>query len=95
MSTNRLLIFVWLLLLGLTVTSVLMAERPQFGNLSVIIVCTIISLKGQLIIDRLVGLRHANQSIRRVMLGYFYTLPLLIALGVIFPQVLVTLTTLN
>lgn len=76
---------IWLALIGLTLASALMAETGHFGVLSTLIVCGIIVVKGQLIIDRFIGLKNANQTIRKVMLGYFYLLPLLIAWGVIHP----------
>ena len=100
MSDNKRLLMTWLTLLALTSLSVVLAETSSSKALSTntitgVIVCIIIALKGQLVIDQLVGLRQANRSIRRVMLSYFYILPLLIALGLAFPNIIVSITTLG
>mgnify|MGYP000338321504 FL=1 len=100
MSDNKRLLMTWLTLLALTSLSVVLAETSSSNALSTntitgVIVCIIIALKGQLVIDQLVGLRQANRSIRRVMLSYFYIIPLLVALGLVFPNVIVSITTLG
>jgi len=77
---------VWLILISLTLTSVFVAERTPEAALSIIAVCFIIAIKGQLVIDRLIGLRFENQTIRAVMLSYFYILPVLFIIGFLFPD---------
>lgn len=95
MNSGRFLVFIWCCLLLLTLISVLMGETGDFGTFSAVLVCAIVSLKGRLVIDYLMGLRHANARIRAVMLNYFYLIPLLIVVGVVFPDVIVRLTTLG
>ena len=84
----------WVVLILLTLASALIAESIDPTAGVVIVVCLVVSIKGQLVIDRLMGLRHAPPVIRRMMLAYFYVLPVLIALALIFPESLRRLTTL-
>ncbi len=77
---------IWLILISLTLTSVLVAEQTPETTLSIISVCFIIAIKGQLVIDKLIGLRFENQIIRAVMLSYFYILPMLFIIGFLFPD---------
>ncbi|MFT6914314.1 MAG: hypothetical protein ACJAWL_000610 [Motiliproteus sp.] len=92
--SDKLLRRAWLLLIGLTLTSALLAEAIDPTAGVVIVVCLVVSIKGQLVVDRLMGLRRAPPLIRALMLAYFYVLPVLIALGLIFPEALRRLTTL-
>jgi len=94
-SSNKLLISVWLVLLFLCAVSALLAETSSINTISSIFVCFIIALKGQLVIDHLMGLRWANSTIRRVMISYFYILSFLIALGILLPEFIVDMTTLG
>lgn len=84
----------WIALIVLTLGSALVAESIDPTAGIVIAVCLVVGIKGQLVIDRLMGLRHAPPVIRRLMLAYFYVLPVLIALALIFPETLRRLTTL-
>lgn len=84
----------WIVLIILTLASALIAESIDPTAGVVILVCLVVAIKGQLVIDRLMGLRHAPPAIRRMMLAYFYVLPVLIALALIFPEPLRRLTTL-
>ena len=95
MQSNKCLIITWLALLFCTLLSVLIAETSSINHFTGVFVCFIISLKGQLVIDHLIGLRVANIAIRRVMLSYFYILPLLIALGIVAPNIIVGMTSLG
>mgnify|MGYP007132384408 FL=1 len=100
MSDNKRLIITWLGLLALTSLSVFLAETSNASaitsnTITGIFVCFIVALKGQLVIDHLIGLRFAHRSIRRVMLSYFYILPLLITLGMVFPDAVVSMTSLG
>ncbi|MEH6650466.1 MAG: cytochrome C oxidase subunit IV family protein [Motiliproteus sp.] len=84
----------WIVLIVLTLISAMVAESIDPTAGVVIAVCLVVCIKGQLVIDRLMGLRHAPPVIRRLMLAYFYVLPVLIALALIFPEPLRRLTTL-
>ncbi|MFT5719758.1 MAG: hypothetical protein ACI9W6_000046 [Motiliproteus sp.] len=92
--SDKLLRRAWILLIGLTLTSALIAESIDPTAGVVIVVCLVVAIKGQLVVDRLMGLRQAPPLIRGLMLAYFYVLPVLIALGLIFPEQLRRLTTL-
>lgn len=78
-----------------TLASVLMAERVDFTAFSVVLVCAIVAIKSRLVIDYLIGLKLAHPRLRKVMLGYFYLIPFLIALGSVRPDWIVAMTSLN
>jgi Sec-independent protein secretion pathway component TatC len=84
----------WVVLILLTLSSAFIAESVDPTAGIVILVCLVVAIKGQLVVDRLMGLRHAPPLIRGMMLAYFYVLPILIALALIFPEPLRRLTTL-
>ncbi len=92
---NQVLISVWVALLLCTLVSVLMAERADFTTFSAVLVCAIVALKSRLVIDYLIGLKFAHPRLRKVMLGYFYIIPFLIALGLVQPDWIVALTSLH
>tara|TARA_R110001599_G_scaffold82887_4_gene222895 strand:- start:223 stop:510 length:288 start_codon:yes stop_codon:yes gene_type:complete len=95
MFENKVLISVWLLLLFFTLISVLMAEQVDFTALSAVLVCAIVIVKSHLVIDYLIGLKLVHPRLRKVMLGYFYFIPSLIALGAARPEWIVSMTSLN
>lgn len=95
MFDNSVLIGVWLALLLFTLMSVLMAEQVDFTALSAVLVCTIVVIKAHLVIDYLIGLKLVHPRLRKVMLGYFYFIPSLIALGAVRPDWIVSMTSLN
>lgn len=88
MSENKKITVTWLLLLALTLTSIVIADGTPDNAFSVVLVCFIVAVKGQLVIDKLVGLRLQNQKIRWVMLSYFYLLPPIFIIGILYPQLL-------
>lgn len=88
------LIAVWIVLLVLTLVSAAIADSAEPAVWTVLFVSMTVTLKGQLVIDRLMGLRHANPLIRGLMLLYFYVLTLLIVWALLFPEQLARLTTL-
>jgi len=94
LTERTLLISVWLMLLALTLISAFIAESADPAVWTVLFVSVTVSIKGRLVIDRLMGLRHATPAIRYTMLSYFYLLPLLIIWALIFPEQLAWLTTL-
>tara|TARA_R110001592_G_scaffold66678_2_gene204856 strand:+ start:22952 stop:23239 length:288 start_codon:yes stop_codon:yes gene_type:complete len=95
MVDNKVLITVWLVLLLFTLISVLMAEQVDFTALSAVLVCAIVVIKSHLVIDYLIGLKLVHPRLRKVMLGYFYLIPSLIALGAVRPDWIVSMTSLN
>lgn len=92
---NRVLVMVWLVLIGCTLVSVGFAEGENLSRLAAVFVCSIAVFKAQLVIDYLIGLKHAHSRIRKVMLGYVYLIPLIIMLGILIPEWIVRLTSLN
>lgn len=92
---NRVLVLVWLALMLATLISVGFAEGKHLSNLAAVFVCSIVVFKAQLVIDYLIGLKIAHPRIRKVMLGYVYLMPLLIVIGILFPEWIVRLTSLN
>ena len=95
MNYGRILFYAWLLLISLTLVSVLIAETKNFTDISAAIVCFVIAIKGHVVVDTLMGLKHAHASIRKVMLSYMYIIPGLILFGIAFPEVVKDLTTLG
>lgn len=91
---KRMLRRCWWLLITLTLGSALIAESMEPTAVMAIAVCLAVAVKGQLVVDRLMGLQHAPPVIRYLMLSYFYVLPILIALALIFPEPLRRMTTL-
>jgi hypothetical protein len=91
MQTAQKITGVWLVLVSLTLLSIFMAEDDPKLVLSITTICFVIAIKGQLVVDKLIGLRHANPTIRKLMLGYFYFLPPLISLSMIFPELIVAI----
>lgn len=94
LSGNRTLTLVWVLLMILTLSSTLVAERTTPGALIVVFVCLSFAIKGSLVTEYLMELNNAIRSIRSLMLGYFILLPLLIGLAILFPDLLQRITTL-
>jgi len=92
---NRVLVCVWLVLISCTLVSVGFAEGEQLSRLAAVFVCAIAVSKSHLVIDYLIGLKHAHPRIRKVMLGYVYLILSLIVTGVLFPEWIVRLTSLN
>jgi len=93
MDINR-LIFSWLILMVFTLMGAFIAERAELSMLIVILVCSTIAIKGIVVIEHLMGLHSALPGIRWMMLSYFFILPSMIALSVLFPEVLAELTSL-
>lgn len=91
---TAMLTIVWASLLVLTLFSALIAERVELTDFVVLVICGIVMIKGSMVIERLMGLRRAKPVIRWLMLSYFFILPPLIALAVIFPEGLARITTL-
>jgi len=94
MTERQWLIGVWVVLLALTLLSALIAESADPAIWTVLFISMTVTLKGQLVIDRLMGLRHANPLIRGLMLLYFYVLAILIVLALLFPEFVARITTL-
>ena len=84
----------WLVLMVLTIFSAYMAERATPGFNSVAIMALVLAIKGRIIVDHFMELKHANVVIRTLMRVYFYVIPALIILVYLFPQHIARWTTL-
>lgn len=87
--------FFWFVLVALTLFTTLVAEQATPGNITVLVICLTIAIKGRFIIDEFMGLREAIPIIRYTIHSYFILLPILIALTIIFPETLAKLTTIS
>ncbi len=91
---TMILTVVWTVLISLTLFSAFVAEQTELTTFIVVLICVVVSIKGLLVIEHLMGLNVAAPSIRWLMLSYFFVLPPIIALSVVFPETLARLTTL-
>ncbi len=95
MPHDRLLDRLWLLLMLLTLGSAWLAESGETGLAVTLIIALAVSFKGLMIVDHFMELRHANQTLRRLMRVYFYVIPGLIVLVYLFPEQIAALTSLS
>ncbi|GGO76516.1 hypothetical protein GCM10011348_03910 [Marinobacterium nitratireducens] len=82
----------WLLLL--TLASALIGEQSRPGAGLLLLICVSVMVKGWLVIDNLMNLRHCRRAVRLPMLAYFGVLLPAIALAVLFPEQLAALSSL-
>ncbi|MCW8930473.1 MAG: hypothetical protein OQL19_09575 [Gammaproteobacteria bacterium] len=87
--------FFWIILIGLTLLSAFIAEAEKPTNFTVLLVCFTITIKGLFVIDEFMGSRKAIPVIRYAILSFFILMPFLIAISVIFPELLATFTTIK
>lgn len=95
MSKNKCINLFWLILLLMTLIATLVAETANPSHFIVLTLCLIIAIKGRLVMDEMMAVREAIPIIRYTIYSYFILLPVFIALSVIFPEILVHVTTLN
>ena len=85
----------WLLLIGLTLFSAYMAERAEPGFISVAIMAAVLAIKGRIIVDHFMELKHAHKLLRTLMRVYFYVIPALIIIVYLFPEQIAKWTSLS
>jgi len=85
----------WLVLIGLTLFSAYMAERAEPGFISVVIMAAVLAIKGRIIVDHFMELKHAHKLLRRLMRAYFYVIPSLIIIVSLFPEQIAKWTSLS
>jgi len=68
---NRFATLIWLALVILTVTTFLIGEEVSAGKTVMLSVLLISLIKGQLIANYFMGLRHVSWLWRGIILGYF------------------------
>lgn len=84
----------WILMFTLTLVSATFAESSAPSTIALMFICIVTLVKGQLLIDNLMDLRHSVHRIRWMMLAYFYGLLSIIIFAVIFPETVRQITTL-
>jgi hypothetical protein len=84
---------IWLALLGLTASGAWLGETGGRGWALTLTVAFLIALKGRLVIDHYMEMRHANRSIRRVLYAFVVVVPLLVILTHAFGELIARLTT--
>jgi len=85
----------WLLLITLTLFSAYMAERANPGFISVAIMAAVLAIKGRVIVDHFMELKHAHKLLRSLMRTYFYVIPSLIIIVYLFPEQIAKWTSLS
>jgi hypothetical protein len=79
---------IWLILIGLTLSSAFLAETGQRSWPLSLIVAVMIAFKGRLVIDHYMEMRTANRRIRRVLHTFVTVIPLMVVITHAFgPQI--------
>ena len=76
----------WLILIALTLFSAYMAEQANPGLDSIAIMAIVLAIKGRIIVDYFMELKHSHVVLRTLMQAYFYVIPVLIILVYLFPD---------
>ncbi len=82
----------WIMLVALTLFSANMAERTDSGFVGVAIMALVLAVKGRIIVDYFMELKHSNVVLRTLMRAYFYVIPALIILVHLFPETIAAWT---
>jgi hypothetical protein len=94
-ADTKLIDILWLVLISLTLFSAYMAERSDPGFISVAIMALVLAIKGSIIVDHFMELKHAHKLLRGLMRTYFYVIPFLIIIVYLFPEQIAKLTALK
>ena len=94
-APTKLIDALWLLLISLTLFSAYMAERAEPGFISVAIMAAVLAIKGRIIVDHFMELKHAHKLLRTLMRVYFYVIPALIIIVYLFPEQIAKRTSLS
>lgn len=84
MTHARRLDLLWVVLVGLTVAGALLADRAEPGPLVTLFIVLTMAFKGRMVVDHFMAMKGANRTLRALMRGYFWILPAVTALVVIF-----------
>jgi len=76
MTHKKLITWLWLVLLILTLGGSLLGEMSQAGYLLMLFVTLSMAFKGRVVIDHFMELKNAHPFIRNTMQAYFYVLPI-------------------
>lgn len=80
-TSNRFSTIIWMLLVALTLTTYAMGERGMAGSGAMLGLLLIALVKGQMVANYFMGLRHVALGWRAVMLAYFLIVGGLIAMA--------------
>ena len=84
----------WIILIILTLFSAYMAETATPGLTSITIMAVVLAMKGRIIVDYFMELKHAHVVVRTLMRMYFFVIPALIILVSLLPEYIANWTTL-
>ncbi len=84
----------WLLLIALTLFSAYMAEQENTGLSDVAIMALVLAIKGRIIVDHFMELKHSHVVLRTLMQVYFYVIPAMIILVYLYPEKIASWTVL-
>jgi cytochrome c oxidase subunit IV len=76
----------WIVLIILTAFSAFMAEQGKPELISMTIMAVVLAIKGRIIVDYFMELKHSNKILRGLMRVYFYVIPTLIIVVYLFPE---------
>ena len=85
-SHIKLINYLWVFLILMTLFSAYMAERATPGLTSICIMAIVLAVKGRIIVDYFMELKAAHPILRALMRIYFYVIPALIILVYLFPE---------
>ncbi len=94
MTDEKRINYLWVFLIVLTLFSAFMAEQNYSGLFSVVIMAFVLAVKGRVIVDHFMELKHSHKILRTLMQVYFYVIPVLIILVYLFPEQIAKWTTL-
>lgn len=86
MTDEKRINYFWILLITLTLFSAFMAENDAVGLFSILIMASVLAIKGRIIVDHFMELKNSHKILRTLMQVYFYVIPLLIILVYFFPE---------
>ncbi|MCW8956051.1 MAG: cytochrome C oxidase subunit IV family protein [Gammaproteobacteria bacterium] len=78
--------YIWFFVMAITVINAVIAETLEPTLFIVLAIAIAISIKGRMVIDYFMALRHENQRLRAIMNVYFYVIPVAIVVVYQFPQ---------
>ncbi len=94
MTHEKLLDRLWLLLVALTLGGAWVGEAVEPGLAVTLIISLTMAFKGRIVVDHFMELKTANRTLRSLMRGFFYVLPAVNVLTILFGDWLARLTTL-
>jgi len=91
-SHYRLLDYVWLTLMAMTISSAFIAEATEPSLWATLIIAVTVALKGLLVANRFMELHNAHPYIRASINFYFCLVPFMIVIVYLFPEFLADMT---